>query len=364
MAGAAPLLPGTDAGTEAGDAAELPEDVEEQQRIVAELEGLLGRAFAARATPHFILVYDTDDRFAQQRGVLLERTHRLYYEHFHKAGLSPRPLERRLVCLLFSDFEGYSRYAEATDKAMGWAGGYYSSRTNRIAFYHDRTSPNYGEVTTRIEQLDAAIAEAEAGIEASRKRRDTQSIAGGRNRLSLLWKQRRFLSNRLEAVAAGANDAKTTHEAVHQLAFNSELQNIQVAYPFWLSEGLATSFETVDAAGAERFGPYHDNPSRRGPLIEAHMHGRLLPLESFAVMTGLPDDFSHQQAIDAYSQSWGLFQFLFRKRQEQLRAYLTALAIGPQGLRGPGPMREDFERAFGPIAKVEREFSAYIRAMR
>jgi hypothetical protein len=124
-----------------------------------------------------------------------------------------------------------------------------------------------------------------------------------------------------------ADASKTTHEAVHQLAFNSGVQKPGVMYPFWLSEGLACNFETADAS--KPFGPYMDNAGRRQRLLEAHGAGRLMGLESFVSLTRLPSD--PGAVADLYSEGFGLFQFLFRKRHEQMRRYLVKLATGRWG---------------------------------
>jgi hypothetical protein len=341
----------------------LPDDAKAQAELARDLSKLLSRPFQIHLTSHFVVIHDTDESFARSRGGLLELTHRQFYKAFEKFEPPPDPVERRLVCVLFERFDDYARYAQEVDgESMAWAGGYYSSGTNRIAFFHDLDAPRFKEVAEKIDGIKAQIDDARRELHAARRARDSSAVQQARQNLEVLLKQQRWLHNRMGAVAAGGNDAKTSHEAVHQLSYNTGLQNPRVQYPFWLTEGLATCFEADGVS--QSFGPYHDNLARRKLLIEAQRHGRLAPLQDFAVMTDLPEEHTHEQAVDLYSQAWGLFRFLFRYKQPALRQYMQDLAGGPIGPRNSQIMLDEFEAAFGPIAKVEREFNSRIRSWR
>ncbi|MDH3582928.1 MAG: hypothetical protein OER86_01795, partial [Phycisphaerae bacterium] len=90
----------------------------------------------------------------------------------------------------------------------------------------------------------------------------------------------------------------------------------------------------------------------------------LMPLAELVVMTRPGDTSKADEVTRLYAQGWGLFQFLFKKRHNDLRTYLRALRQQPPGPRDPKLLRKEFERAFGPAATVQAQFRRYIGQMK
>ena len=340
------------------DTRRLPEQPERQ----AELLEHFGDEFALHVAPHFLVVYNTDKAWAINRAVLLERTHDLFVQAFRRGDFRVVPLRERLVCLLLADHEQFTDYAREADGVdVGWSAGYYSSKTNRTAFFDETTSPNFRKVTDHVSRLEKAEAELRAKLRAARKARSRAHEAHYRKQLDAVRKELTWYRNRHSAVADMGNAAKTTHEASHQFAFNMGLQVRGHMYPFWLSEGIATNFETVDPAAP--FGPHHDNLGRRRLLTEAWRAEALLPIDEFITMVRPPVEDEQRLAV-AYSQAWGLFRFLLKYRRAELQDYLDAIAGGPPGERSPEQLREAFDDAFGDLGRIEREFELYVKRLR
>lgn len=301
-------------------------------RLVEPLHDDLGPGYRVRACENFIVVYNTDDRFAADRCGVLETTHRRFYDAFGVAGFAPLPLRERLVCVMFEEPDQFERYALSADRInMSWSRGYYSARTNRVAFFDER-----GDMPTPRGRAARADDDRPSPLLAATPNND-------------------------EADSASLNLAKTTHEAAHQIAFNCGLQTRGVMYPLWVSEGLATNFELASPEG--RFGPEYDNPSRRRHMISALERGELVSLTEMAGLSRVPTHDPRRVTV-TYAQSWAMFKFLFQRRPEQLRRYLGSLAVLPPGARSSEAMRREFVAAFGSVGDLEMEWADFLDGLR
>lgn len=338
------------------DTTRLPEDSARQQR----LKEKFGKDFELFVTPHYLIFYRADEQWMRSRAALMEKAHDVFYSTFRRYDYRAMPLAERLVCVLFADHEDYAAYALQYDGVkVGWMTGYYSRRTNVIQFYDDRTSPQFQPVIERVGQLERANDQLiESMQEARRQRNHAVSLELQRQQKQLL-RELTWYRNRHEAIARIGDTAKTVHEAVHQLAFNSGLHRRDRAYPFWLLEGLATNFETDDPA--KPFGPLHESefrPRQARKLLETDS---LLDLKTFLLIEHAPTD--ERLAHVAYTEAFALFRYLFRYKNAELRKYLGLLEAAPAGPRDADAMREDFVKSFGPIQPLEQRFLRYIRRL-
>jgi hypothetical protein len=340
------------------DNGQLPRDEDRERELMRKF----GDPFKLHVSPRFLVVYDTNKSWALNRAVLLEKTHDLYFQSMRKAELRPLPLEERLVCVLFDDHAMFRRYGEVVDNLkMEWSSGYYSSRTNRIAFFNDKTSPAFAETTARIAKLETGLEDLKAQLKTPKVARNASLIGETRRQIAEHQRELNFLRNRLEALSGMNNASKTTHEALHQLAFNSRLLKRGVSYPFWLVEGMATNYEVEDPS--KGFGPYYINRARQKQLDEHARAQRLFDLPDFVSRMGAPNG-DNQSVGVMYAQSWGLFQFLFKKRHKQMRAYLRGLSAPDRGPLDALGLLEEFENAFGDMNRLEREWQLYLRNLR
>ncbi len=154
--------------------------------------------------------------------------------------------------------------------------------------------------------------------------------------------------------AAGVS--RISHEAAHQLAYNVGLQKRGVLYPLWLNEGLATHFESVDAAAFTG-----DNPERRSGLARAYRAQRLYSLEKILAVVTAGEDYERDAVL--YAQAWGLVQFLYQRDPTHFREYVYMLALRPPGERPAASLQQEFESSFGVVAELEPDWNRFLSGL-
>lgn len=279
------------------------------QRMLAELPA----GFELHLTQHYIVCHDTSRDYARWAGGLFERLHDAFGNYWTRAGLELTAVERPLIVLIFANRRDYEAYAvrdlgAAADRVVG----YYNLLTNRIATY-DLTGSD------------------------ALPRRDNRSGPGVREILA-------------QPEAAGLVST-LVHEATHQLAFNRGMHRRLAPVPVWVSEGIATVFETPDlrSSGGWR-GIGMVNRSRLERFRHGYQPGDLEQL------IAADDRFRNAEtALDAYAAAWALSWFLMETKRPQFVAYLKTLAAKqPLAADSPAQRRADFTAAFGmPPADLE-----------
>ncbi len=264
--------------------------------------------FRVHRTAHYVIAYNTSRGYAQWAGALFEQLHRAFYSYWLRRDLTLEP-SPPLVALLFRDAGSYRRYSrpEVGDAASRII-GYYSLHTNRITTY-DLT-----------------------GMERLRR-------PGERN--SSLRQVRQILLR----PEAERTVATIIHEATHQLAFNSGLQQRFADNPMWLSEGLAIYFETPDVTrgrGWRRIGQV--NRVRLSQL-------RRLPNDGSWLRQLVQSDQSFRdpaEADAAYARAWAICYHLIRTRPEAFIRYLGLIRTKPiLGADPPEQRLADFRQSVG-----------------
>jgi hypothetical protein len=229
----------------------------------------------------------------------------------------PRPL----VVVIFSDRRAYEALAArdlgaAADRVVG----YYNLLTNRVTTYD----------LTGTDSLPRASGSPRgpAGIEI------------------------------LSSPAAAGLVATLVHEATHQMAFNCGMHRRLAPVPLWVSEGIATYFETPDLENARGWrGIGRVNRPRLDHFLATHRRG--------AVAAIVADDDRFRAAdgpLDAYAAAWALTRYLVDSRKREFVTYLRAQAARPPlDDDSPERRRRDFEAAFG--ASPETIEDEVVRAM-
>ena len=340
-----------------GDRSRLPESADTRKVLAQQF----GADFTVLATNHFLVVYNTDPAWAQQQANLLERTHQQFYLAVRGADLRALPLTDRLVCVLFDRHADFARYARSADGVdMGWSAGYYSTRTNRVAFYNDRSNPALHGASSQLRQAEQQVDQIQQQLDEAVRKQDRLQIHRLRSQLARTERLAAHYRQQQTAAVQLGNTAKTAHEAAHQLAYNSGLMKRGALAPFWLSEGLATNFEPLQ--GHRRFGPQHDNPRRRRALVEARDGQMLTPLGDFVTLTEARTQDAERLRAD-YAQAWGLFHYLFQHRHNDLRRYLQAQASIRPGRRTAEALRDEFAAAFGRMGTLEDQWMRWVRRL-
>lgn len=320
----------TNAQTQGLPAVQTPSrEVAETLRALDGLDGVPA-SWDFYQSEHFVVIHADDAPRAIHQARLLELTYDRFFETFADAGFKLDPVPDPLVGLLFDDKSDYLRYARGADRVdMSWTVAYYSARTNRIAFYR------YGNPE-------------DAPTRASDEGAHDPALFGAAS------------VKDLTIHAHPVSLASATHEAAHQLAFNSGLQKRGVMYPLWVSEGLATNFELRDRSGD--FGPRAQNRDRSDRLQRLLERDDLQRLNSFVAVTHPPS--GDADATDAaYAQAWGLFRFLYQTRPTQLQAYMSDLRALPKGPRDRLTLRDEFIRRFGELDALDAEWRRWIASL-
>jgi hypothetical protein len=280
--------------------------------------------FAEYETKRFIVLSDAKPSWTRNKAQLLEQTYHQFHRYARRLGLKPRPLKHKLVCVLFQEYDDYRQFARAHDSVTAdWISGYYSPKHDRVVFYNIETNPQYATAATAA---------------------DPRSGPGPAAR------------SRLSEEYTAAAIATTVHEAIHQLTFHTRIQSAQIQNPLWISEGLATAFETDQPNRA--FGPEHEYAMRREQFELLLAEDRMIPLRKLVTYTQMPDN-REETVAAVYHQSYALVTWLSRFRSEELRQYLDDLRSEPPGRPTPERHLQIFEKAFGDVDRLERKWRRY-----
>jgi hypothetical protein len=344
------------------EARPLPDELDVEVPLKAEMLTRFQHDFKTRNTRHFLIVFDTTDAYAAQRGVSMEKAYDAFQFYFNMNKLRPEFLEHRLVMVLLKDREDYLAYGRQTERTdFSWSGGFYSQRTNRSIFFDDASAPSNASYTKQAAQLRSQIDDLTTKIAAASS---TPGQAGLVNALTL---QRYLAGENLtrikDRVAANAqiqNNATTMHEAAHQLSFNMGIQIRAVDYPFWFSEGLACSFEVEDSAG--RRGPALVNFGRIPPLKDALKDGTFIPLVQ--IVTTNPDPTAANLPL-YYAEAWALFHYLYKFEREATEQYITAYKThAPNRAISADERKVIFTKAFGAdLDDLSKKWIAYLKLL-
>jgi hypothetical protein len=275
---------------------------EEGKRILAELP----EGFDLLVTRHYVICFDTSRAYAQWCGALFEKLHEAFINYWRKAGVEVEATRRPLVVVIFSDRQRYEAHAArdlgaAADRVVG----YYNLLTNRITTF-DLTGSD------QLARRPASSA-GRAGVEI------------------------------LASPEAAGLVSTLVHEASHQMAFNCRMHRRLAPVPVWLSEGVATFFETPDPGGRgwKRIGGV--NRPRLETFLASYRPGVL-----DEIVRGDDPFRAAEGAVDAYARAWALTAFLAQTRKGALVDYINAIGTKPPlSPDDPETRMKEFVAAFG-----------------
>jgi hypothetical protein len=161
------------------------------------------------------------------------------------------------------------------------------------------------------------------------------------------------------------NVATIIHEATHQLAYNCGLQKRFADNPMWVSEGLATFFESPDLRNPGRWRSIGRINQVNLARWRRYVHNR--PQESLTTL--LADDTRFRNpatASEAYAEGWALTYFLIKTRRSEYVDYLKQLSgCKPLVQRTQRQRIDMFSQAMGmTLAELDKEFVEYLRRIR
>jgi hypothetical protein len=158
--------------------------------------------------------------------------------------------------------------------------------------------------------------------------------------------------------------ATIIHEATHQIAFNRGLHQRLADVPLWVSEGLATYFETPDLSSTRGWRSIGEVNWMRMSRFREYLARR--PADSLASLIADDRRFRDpREALDAYAEAWALNYFLLRQRPNEYLTYLERLSRkGPLVWDEPDDRLREFRAAFGDLRQLDAEFLRHMQRVR
>lgn len=338
---------------------------------------------------NYHLVYLGDLKAATERRNALEAVRRNYLGFMRRMGLKPDMKTGKQLVIVVETYDQMKEFQKRSQPGApaisDRVAGFYSPADNWAIFYDQRQNKDVQTVQARLNKRLASVnAPKKIGYTTTRVggvriggiraggvtvggRGSGGSTTGGTITVKLSPQEKQKIINEVQAewqqIMAAANEinvAITQHEGAHQLAFNTGIQKRGVAYPFWVSEGLACVFESPPK-GARR-GASRTNGLRLGQYRKAQSTGKALGL---AKLIALPPEPKGQDVDNLYAESWAAFDFLFKRYAKPLKAYMNHLTERntPQG--SPQAELADFQKFFEkPLETLQLEFDKYIERMK
>lgn len=336
---------------------ELSLEIAEDRRLSSDSEpfkrtrAILGRAFIKHETARFVVLSDAGTSFTRSQAERLERAHHQFQRFAKRHDLHPLPLQHKLVCVLFGSRDEYHAFAAAHDGLNNPSiAGYYSPRHDRMVFYDPASNPGVSRAGESLNEVSNRIRRLERELVTVERVGDDDDATSLRTALASWTRQYDRERARIDEFIERTTISTTIHEAIHHLMYHTNVQKPTVQYPLWVSEGLATTFETDRPNQA--FGPRHEYTPRREMFTRLLREDKLIPLPALVVMTRLPAEDDDVQAL--YHQSYALMTWLTRFRRDEFGMYLRLMRREPHGRPTAGRQLELFREAFGDVEKLER----------
>jgi hypothetical protein len=267
---------------------------EEYQRAEARVRKVTAERLRKLKSAHYQAIGDASDGFIRLTLSDCEQAAADYLRHFRSRGFDVKLPERRLTVLVFRDERPFLRFAQNT---VPGTVGFYSRASNWLAFFDFRNVP-------------------------------------------------------MSPHASGQSNMETlTHEATHQLTFNTGLLERKADIPKSIVEGLAMYCERRRLVGRNE--PGQANLRRLDEL--AHIRRREPWISAAELLSDDRACFGRtgDRLLLSYCESWLLVYHLMNdpERLPQFRAYLAAI----RG-RTDSTLRLDDARAhFGDLTRLDGE---------
>ncbi|MBR2004385.1 MAG: DUF1570 domain-containing protein [Thermoguttaceae bacterium] len=288
--------------------------------LAERLRAEFGPGFETVATKRYLFVHNVSDAYVDWCARLFEKVADAFDKYAVKSKLPTTERVEPMVVVIFATQRQFFEYAARETPSPDKLAAYYNMQTNRVALYD----------LSGAESNRAAADDAEP----ERRRRAFQET-------------KEFLSR----PNAAFNVATIVHEASHQVAFNRGLFLRTGPFPFWAVEGLALTFETPNGRASQGGWNFTGSFPKNERLLErfrqyAATTRQRDPLRSLVAAQNIGDARADVEGF--YSASWALFYYLYKRRPNELAAYLRETAAKPAFVAYPAADRiADFEKHFG-----------------
>ena len=260
--------------------------------------------FAVFRTQHYVVAYNSSEDYARQVAALFEQLYKNFFAFWRNQRWDLPEPRFPLVAVVLRDHSTFLKHARAEiGETADSVIGYYHLSSNRMTTFN---VPN--------------------------------------------WER---------------NVATIIHEATHQLAYNCGLQKRFADNPMWVSEGLATFFESPDLRNPGKWRSI--GRVNQVNLMRWRKYVGNRPQESLTTL--LADDTRYRNAAtasEAYAEGWALTYFLIRTRRSEYVDYLKQLSEGkPLAERTQRERIDMFEQAMGStLIELDKDFVEHMRRVR
>lgn len=286
-----------------------------------QLKAEFGDDFTVTQTKHFTICSQAGNRYSQWCSFLFERLYMVLHNYWDDKASPLHDPEVPLIAVIFKDRANFEQYAsQLLGEGASATHGFYSIQSNRMVLYDLTAGPN-----ERPAYTDADI----------------------------LFKLRK----------SPFNVATIIHECTHQIAFNVGLHTRFADNPLWLTEGMATYFETPDLkskTGWRTVGK--PNPWRLRQFQDYARSRR--PADSLQTLISSDQRFQEAEAVlDTYAEAWAFSYFLIKTKRRQYEEYLHLIAARkPLIWSTPEERLKDFQSVFGAdLGQLDQQFLRYMR---
>lgn len=292
-----------------------------RSNLAERLRAEFGPGFETVSTKRYLFVHNVSDAYVDWCARLFEKVADAFDKFAFKHKLPTTERVEPMVVVIFATQRQFFEYAARETPSPDKLAAYYNMQTNRVALYD----------LSGAESSRAVVAD---DAEPERRRRTFQET-------------KEFLSR----PNAAFNVATIVHEASHQVAFNCGLFLRSGPFPFWAVEGLALTFETPNGRASQGGWNFTGSFPKNERLLErfrryAATTRQRDPLRSLVAAQNIGD--ARDDVEGFYAASWALFYYLYKRRPNELAAYLRETAAKPAFVAYPATDRiADFEKHFG-----------------
>lgn len=282
-----------------------------------------GPGFVSYSTERYALCTNASEPYAHWCLGLFERLATAFRAYWLKLGFKTVEATFPLVAIVFQQQSQFAEFATAdAGPDTATAPGYFSIPSNRIVLY-DLTQSGQGQPVRNSAEIE----------------------------------------KRLEA--ALYNVATMVHEATHQIAFNSGLHTRLADNPLWMTEGMATYFETPDLRSKTGWNTVGKVNRPRLKRFKEFLNQRRTDDSIATLVSNDTRLVGAETAEDAYAESWALSYFLIRKQPAAYVKYLTRISSkAPLDAATSEQRLSEFQDAFGDLKLLNADFVRYVKSLR
>lgn len=367
---------------------ELPSNAKQE----AALLNVAGSGFRIQRTPHFLIAHNVANSEVKPFVARVEQVYLSIYRFCASHKITATEPQRKLEIIFFDTFPEYERYARRVRFAAAGTYGFYYDTDNRAAFYNvandgelARLRRELREAQQTVSRMEKQITRAPAAatqitVEYSDGTSRTLTRDQAHKEFGKTCERLKKLSVRTDNYAETINRTVVQHETAHQVFFNAGVLVRGGQNPVWLSEGLATLFETPPTGAGSGIGVINQlrlrdfratvgiDESRRGAMpdsvLTAMRKGSLATLDELLTRPDLFGARGEQGAV-YYAEAWALIHYLNRTKSKEFTEYLRLIAARPPDHPiAPSAEIADFEKVFGKADDgFTRKWARYILSL-